>query len=130
MTAEVEARFEKPRGEVFDQFVEADRLVRWWATSAVTDPVAGGTYEMFFAGPEVTLRGTYLEVRRPEFLSFTWSWDHENLPERLVEITFGSNEGDTSSVLVRHEASDEAETSSYREGWEYFLGRLGTVLDG
>ncbi|MDH4306919.1 MAG: SRPBCC domain-containing protein [Acidimicrobiia bacterium] len=116
-----------PAGEVFDHFVDARRLQRWWPPEAVTDPVNGGEYTLTWAERGWTLEGTYLEVDRPHVLSFTWSWRHDDLPPRTVRIEFASEDNRT-HVTITHEAGDEAGAASYREGWEFFLGRLAEVV--
>ena len=112
----------------FDHFVEPALLTTWWPTSAEVEAVPGGSYTMEFAQVPATLRGSYRTVDPPSRLVFTWAWDHEDLPSRLVELTF-QPDGDSTSVTVTHEAGDSNEADSYRDGWTFFLSRLAALFE-
>ncbi|MFW2333809.1 SRPBCC family protein [Ilumatobacter sp.] len=114
---------------LFEWFVDAALLTAWWPDEAETDPAAGGAYRMHWAGPGVTLRGTYVAVERPDRLAFTWSWDHDDLPPREVVVTFVASSAGT-SVTVDHEAATADEGADYADGWTFFLDRLATRLSG
>lgn len=108
---------------VFEWFVDPVLLTRWWPTEAVTDPVVGGRYRLYWAGPDVTLRGAYLDVSPGERLGFTWSWDHEDLPARHVVVEFAASDRGT-VVNVSHAAESDEEGAGYVDGWTNFLGQL------
>ena len=108
---------------VFEWFVDPVLLTRWWPTEAEVDSVVGGRYRMYWDGPDVTLRGEYVELSAGERLGFTWSWDHDELPPRAVEVTF-STSGRGTLVTVTHECDSDDEGSGYADGWTHFLGRL------
>jgi uncharacterized protein YndB with AHSA1/START domain len=109
---------------VFEWFVDPVLLVRWWPTEAVTDPVVGGRYRMYWDAPDVTLRGEYVEVVFGERLRFTWQWDHEaRLAPRDVEIEFAASARGT-LVSVTHECESEEEGVGYLDGWTHFLAQL------
>ena len=84
-------------------------------TSADTDPRPGGSYRLHWAGPDVTLRGTYLVVERPHRVAFTWSWDHDEL-ESDVTITLAAVDTGTRLDLVQSATSDD-ECDDYVAGW-------------
>ena len=126
--ASVTFRLSAPAGVVRAHFVEPDLLTRWWPSGAETDPVEGGAYHLWWDGPGWHLRGRYLEVG-DDRLRFTWAWDHDDLPDRTVDITFNDVDGST-RVDIDHEAGDDGERRSYVEGWEHFLGVLARRLAG
>ena len=69
----------------------------------------------------------YRTVDRTHRLVFTWAWDHEDLPDRLVDVRFAPA-GDGTLVSITHEAADQTEADSYRDGWTFFLGRLAALF--
>ena len=112
---------------VFEWFTETQLLTRWWPSEAELDVRPGGEFRMYWDGPGVTLRGKYRVVEPGERLDHTWSWDHDDLPPRLVSITFESSSVGT-HVSVKHEYELEVEQGDYRDGWEFFLGRLADQI--
>lgn len=113
--------------DVYEWFVEPTMLAAWWPSEAETDPVVGGSYRMYWSGPDVTLRGHYVAVEPGERLAFTWSWDHEDLPPRDVVIGFEASARGT-TVTIDHDAATEGEGADYVDGWVHFLGRLDSRL--
>jgi uncharacterized protein YndB with AHSA1/START domain len=112
---------------VFEWFVDPVLLARWWPNEAETDPVVGGRYRMYWNGPDVTLRGEYLEVSAGDRVGFTWSWDHDDLPPRRVDVAFAASDRGT-LVSVTHEHESEDEGSGYVDGWTHFLALLGARI--
>lgn len=125
---EIEVSIPAPAQDVWDHLTDPDLLVRWWPNRAQTDPVPEGAYALEWdAGMRLT--GTYREVDPPRRLVWTWAWDHETDPPRLVVMDLDETDGVT-RLGIRHEAHDEEEQASYREGWEHFLGRLAALIEG
>ena len=112
---------------VFEWFVDPVLLTRWWPSEADLDVRPGGPFRMYWEEPDVTLRGEYRVVDPGRRLDFTWSWDHEDLPPRLVSIAFEDSDVGT-AVRVEHDHETESEGSDHRDGWEFFLGRLADRL--
>lgn len=123
----VEYDFPGDTSAVFEWFVDPVLLTRWWPTEAETDPVVGGRYRLYWDGPDVTLRGEYLDVAPGERLGFTWSWDHDDLPPRVVDIRFSTSDRGT-FVTVTHESESDEESRGYVDGWTHFLGRLDDCI--
>ena len=84
----MERRFEAAPEDVFDAWTNPEVLRRWWAAapgwetpSAEVDLRAGGRYRLTMrdpeAGAEHTVGGEYVEVRRPDRLTYTWAWEPE-----------------------------------------------------
>lgn len=112
---------------MFEWFVDPVLLAQWWPSEAETDPVVAGSFRMHWAGPDVTLRGEYLSITPGARLVFTWSWDHDDLPPRRVDIGFRRSDRGT-LVTVEHEADTDDERTDYVDGWTHFLGRLDARL--
>lgn len=112
---------------VHDWFVDPVLLVQWWPSEAETDPVVDGRFRLYWDGPGVTLRGEYVEVVPGERLVFTWSWDHDELPPRRVDIGFQRSDRGT-LVTIEHEAGTDDERGDYVDGWTHFLARLDARL--
>lgn len=126
-TVRVEHDLPGEPADVFEWFVDPTMLAAWWPSEADTDPVVGGAYRMHWSGPDVTLRGQYLSVEPGVRLSFTWSWDHDDVPPRDVTIAFAVSARGT-LVTVDHEAATADEGVDYADGWAHFLARLDTRL--
>ena len=74
MQARLAVDFDASPDDVFDHLTSADLLASWWPSGADTDPVAGGGYHLWWDGPGWHLRGTYIEVDRPNRLVWMWAW--------------------------------------------------------
>ena len=82
---ELTHRFGAPRERVFEAWTNPDVLKRWWAAAATWEtPLAevdlreGGGYRLSMKtdeGDVHTVYGEYREIRPPERLSYTWSWE-------------------------------------------------------
>jgi uncharacterized protein YndB with AHSA1/START domain len=118
-------------------------LSRWWPAGsdwetpvAEVDPRVGGNLRLVMRSPdgeEFRGRGESLEIRRPERLVFTWTWDghegHEGT--QLVEVEFTERENGTTIVtLTNRGLRDEESKRSHREGWEASFDNLDRVLSG
>jgi len=59
--------------------------------------------------------------------AFTWSWDHDDLPDRRVDIRVIPDGDDDCTWIIDHEAGDDDEGAGYLEGWQNFLSKLTAV---
>ena len=126
--AEIERELPGRPEVVFDHLTVADLLVTWWPTHAETDPRPGGSYRLHWDGPDVTLRGTYEIVDRPDHLRYTWSWDHDD-DHSTVDIAL-SAAGVGTAIRIHQTASTAEERDGYLAGWSHFLDKLATNLRG
>ena len=82
------------------------------------------------SGEVHTVYGTYREVRSPERLSFTWSW--EEGPEQVMAGSENSlvvvdflEDGDGTLVKLTHSGfANEEIRGMHEHGWNAVLGRL------
>lgn len=128
-TVHVEREVNTSPEAAYAYFVDPELLVLWWPSEAETDPQVDGRYRMFWEGPGETLRGRYRKVVPGKQLAFTWKWDHEDLPPRLVDVIFKASPRGC-VVSITHDAGSDEEASDYTNGWIHFLRRLQkAVLD-
>lgn len=122
--------FEVPASSptVFAHLTMGELLTAWWPDGADTDPAPGGNLHLWWDGPGWHLRGEYLEVEPPDRLTFTWRWDHEDVPARRVAMDLSASGSGTTRVDIEHEAASAEERQGYAESWEFFMAQLRDVL--
>lgn len=137
---ELTHRFAAPRERVFEAWTDEDVLKRWWAAGATWEtPVAevdareGGGYRLSMKtdeGEVHTVFGEYREVRPPERLSYTWTWEEGPGPamagseNTLVVIDF-VEDGDGTLVKLTHSGfANEELRDLHVHGWEGVLANL------
>lgn len=133
-------RYQAPRERVFDAWVNPEVLKQWWAAAPTMDtPIAevdarvGGHYRLAMRdttnGETHTLVGEYREIRRPERLVYTWTWETNaeamhGSEETLVEVDF-VEDGDGTEVVVTHSGFAGPEIRDLHvQGWEGVLATL------
>jgi uncharacterized protein YndB with AHSA1/START domain len=137
----IQRTFDAPPQAVFEAWTSPEVLRRWWPAGPDWDtPVAevdvrvGGKLRLVMRSPdgqEFGGSGEYVEVRPPQRLVFTWSWDgHEgHEASQLVEVEFSEGpEGITTVVLINRGLIDEESRRSHEEGWEASFDNLDRVL--
>ncbi|HEX6701031.1 MAG TPA: SRPBCC domain-containing protein [Gaiellaceae bacterium] len=133
-------RFDAPRERVFDAWTNPELLRRWWAAQphwegaeADIDLRPGGSYRLAMrdtdSGMVHAVVGEYAEVRPPERLAYTWTWE-SNPAEMagsagsLVEVDFVESDGGT-EVQVTHSGFASQEIAGMHEhGWNGCLDNL------
>jgi uncharacterized protein YndB with AHSA1/START domain len=124
-----------PPDEVFDMFVDAEKLVRWIGISAELEPRPGGRFR-FEVMPGEFCEGHYVILDRPRLVVFTWGWTNPTfaLPpgSSRVEVTFephGPSGTNTRLRLVHHGLTGDGQLL-HDDGWGRFLARLGPAITG
>jgi uncharacterized protein YndB with AHSA1/START domain len=115
--------------DMFRAWVEPGLITRWWPHEAEIDLREGGSYHFSWPSMSWHLRGEYLAVQPDSRLTFTWSWDHEDSPDRTVDIRFDPlPDGGTLLTLEQgsytESQADQEEREGHIAGWLHFLGRL------
>jgi uncharacterized protein YndB with AHSA1/START domain len=131
-----------PRETVFDAWLTADVLRRWWPAGAdwetpiaEVDPRAGGRLRLVMRSPdgeEFGGTGEFIEIERPERLVYSWTWDAHGAHEgtNLVEVEFrDSGAGSTLVILTNTGLPDEEARRAHMEGWQASLDNLERVLE-
>jgi Uncharacterized conserved protein len=125
-----------PRDLVFEVWSEPKHLVNWWGPSEFTLPHCdvdfrvGGKYRMCMLSPEGEehwVTGTYMDIDRPEQLTFTWirkDVEGNALCDTVVSLRFLEQNGRT-HLTLSHTGFDSV---PYRDehvgGWDQCLDRL------
>jgi uncharacterized protein YndB with AHSA1/START domain len=140
---QVQRRFDAPRERVFDAWTNPDVLREWWAAMPTMRPGEievdlreGGRYRMAMIaddGQVHTVRGEYTEVRPPERLVYTWTW--ESNPEEMqgsaatiVEVDFEAD-GDATTVTLTHTGFANAQIRDmHTHGWNGTFDSLERAL--
>lgn len=133
----VRRRFAASRERMFRAFTEPDLLETWFSPSSeIATEVReyslrpGGPYRLIFGFPDGTksvVAGRFEEVRRPERLAFSWTWEppdpHAGVATRvIVEL---HEMGEETEIVVTHERLPDEETRKrHDEGWAATLERL------
>jgi len=135
-------QFDAPRKLVFAAWTTPKYVQRWMlGPEGWTMPVCeidlrpGGEWHFVWRksqGTEMSMRGTYKEVKPPERLVSTESWGPE-WPETLNTVELREENGKTTMTLtilyVSKEARDNALKTGMKDGVETSFDRLATVLE-
>jgi len=140
-TLKVRRVFQAPRERVFRAWTDAKELALWFHPSAEystrvpeLDLKVDGKYKVEMhhkSGSVHTVGGTYREIRPPERIVFTWSWEGDpNASVSLVTIEF-LDLGRTTEVLLTHVQLPSAEEREKHEhGWNGCLAQLADYVQG
>lgn len=103
--------FDAPRELVFEAWTNPEHLVGWFGpkgftlTTQAIDVRVGGMWRFVFRGPDGTdydNRMVFLEVKRPELLSFDHGSDRDDDPARFrVTVTFDAQSNGKTVVTLR-----------------------------
>ena len=135
----LERTFDASPEAVFDAWTNPEVLKRWWGADprwrtpiAEVDLRVGGGYRLSMedpgAGTAHTVRGEYSEVRRPERLVYTWSWEQGGggkAPHQSTVTVDFVREGERTTVVLEHSGLQSPESRDrHRVGWEGCLENL------
>ncbi len=114
--------------DVFTALTDPETLVKWWPTSATSDPVTGGAFEYVFkfedASHDGVHDGTYTEVSESRIV-YPWDAGYPTTVEFTIE---GS--GDKTTLRLNHTGYQQDEIfEQTSQGWSFFLGNLKTWIE-
>jgi len=140
LVLELSHRYSAPRADVFDAWTNPQVLKRWWAAAptwetplAEIDAREGGSYKLSMrtdAGEVHTVSGEFTEVRPPERLAYTWSWEQgpdaamAGSEETLVIVDFLEDGAGTLVKLTHSGFATEEIRGMHIQGWEAVLANL------
>lgn len=123
---------------VFRALTDAKELVKWWPTSATSEPRAGGRfrYEWRFekeSGRDHAEEGAYLDVVPGRLVRYPWAV-RGHAGETIVTFVL-SPEARATRVTLMHTGWSEDATFNeslehHVQGWAGFLANLKVVLEG
>ncbi|MCW8132456.1 MAG: SRPBCC domain-containing protein [Planctomycetota bacterium] len=148
---EIVREFAAPRERVFQAFETAESLARWFAPNGCTLTVArlefraGGTFLTCIRNGDFScwVLGAYLEIARPERLSFTMTIADEHgvpaAPQAVghdadwpattrVDLTFDDLGGRTRLTLRQNVSEALAKRTGAHPSWLQMLDRLAGLL--
>jgi uncharacterized protein YndB with AHSA1/START domain len=128
-----------PRERVFRAWTDPQALKRWFAPGAAymtevpeLDAHVGGRFRIAMKAPDGVLhvaRGVFREVRSPERLSFTWSWEGEpDMGDSLVTVELADRGSLTELTLTHEGLPTEIAREKHAHGWNGCLGQLEGML--
>ena len=132
--------YDAPRERVFAAWTNPDTAARFFSTSAAEateirmDVKTGGSYSITMQSTEMgrlVVRGTYLEVKAPERLVMTWSWEEDDPAdehESLLSLDFNEHDGRTELVLTHEKLASAESRNSHEHGWTMIVDQLATML--
>ncbi len=137
-TLRIERTFAAARERVFHAWTDAAELSRWFAptdqhTTKVIELEArvGGRYRVEMHAPSGdvhTVAGVFREVRPPERLVFTWTWEGKDMGETLVTLEFQDRGGSTALVLTHDRIPTQELRDRHDHGWDGCLRRLAKLV--
>ena len=135
----IKRTFDASRERVFEAWTKPELLKEWFAPAethhvpiATIDYRVGGTYRFGIQSKEngklSVAKGLYREIRPPEKLVFTWTWEGQESLDTLVTIEFREL-GKATEVMLKHESFPDPETrNTHSAGWDGCLDRLAKIM--
>lgn len=127
-----------PIGKVFDAWLNPELLAKFMRglpemaeTEVEIDAREGGrfTFVMNLGDEKIAHTGTYLEIRRPDKLVFTWESQYSVVDNSTVTLIFTKiDEAKTNISLSHIRFIDEEARSGHEEGWGNVLVHLEEVV--
>ena len=135
LSLQIKRTFQAPREKVWAAWTERKGLERWMCRDVPThdpkytelDVRPGGRYAIEITQPDGVIyrgSGTFLEVKPPEKLVFTWAWKSTPERESLVTVLL-KPDGDGTLLTVTHEQFfDEDARDRHQFGWNGALDKM------
>lgn len=122
---------------VFKAFTRPDLMGRWffsdrkWSAHARTELKEGGEFYLAMTSPEGDTyehHGKFMEIQRPNRISFTWNSELVVGTHVLVELMPIMNGG--TEIIITHSGFDKPEQAEkHKEGWATCLRNLEAAFD-
>ncbi len=145
----VSREFNAARERVWQAWTQPEQIKSWLGgfsemtvESARADLRVGGKFRIQLRQPDgeyFTAAGTYLEVKAPEKLVYTWDWEKDGAgaefgelegKETLLTIEFRAK-GNRTELILTHERFTSIERRDRHEGgWKLWLEKLVPYVEG
>jgi uncharacterized protein YndB with AHSA1/START domain len=114
--------------QVFDLWIGPNRPGGPWfgADQAIVNPVIGGFFYLAVKheGHLWPHYGRFLQIERPNRVTYTWVSEATKGVESIVDVTF-EPKGDQTEVTLRHSSVPDDEMGrQHQEGWTWVLSML------
>ncbi len=121
---------------VFRALTDARELVKWFPSTAESDPRAGGAFKYTFknenAQHDHVREGRYLEVVPSKKVRYPWHMSPDDVPT-IVEFTISEQGRETTLTLVHSGWGSGSELDNvvdmHVKGWGFFLQNLKSYLE-
>jgi uncharacterized protein YndB with AHSA1/START domain len=124
---------------VFLQWVDPEAFAEWMCprparpTGVSIDARVGGRLRLDIEelGTRFAVTGTYLEVRPPHRLRFTWTcttWDEPG--DSVVTVTLEPHGADATLMTIHHALLPPAQVANHQVGWATIADQLADALAG
>lgn len=133
--------FKASRQRVFRAWTEPELMMRWFVEGdgnmsvCEIDLREGGHYRLEgdMGGKRWKIWGSYLEVRPPEKLVYTWTLKHDpgigtSEGDTTVTVEFHDRGKETELVLTHERFASAAARDEHTQGWKSCFNRLERVL--
>jgi uncharacterized protein YndB with AHSA1/START domain len=133
MNIELRKQIDATPERVFRALTEAGELVRWFPSSAESDPQTGGDYVLRFEFEDEsknhTYAGRYEDVTTNERVRYPWNGQ---FGETTVEFELRPSNSGTAVALNHSGWTEDAEEARqlHEQGWDFFLDNLERYLSG
>jgi uncharacterized protein YndB with AHSA1/START domain len=138
----VSRTFKASRQRVFRAWTEPELMMRWFVEGdgnmsvCEIDLREGGRYRLEgeMGGKRWRIWGSYLEVKPPEKLVYTWAWKHDpgvgKTPEgdTTVTVEFRDRGPETELVLTHERFTSAVAREEHSQGWNSCFNRFERVL--
>jgi uncharacterized protein YndB with AHSA1/START domain len=139
--------FDAPRELVWKAWTEPGQIKEWlgldgevMVESVRVDLRVGGKFRTQIRSAEgefFTAAGTYLEVKTPERLVYTWDWEKDGGGTEFGELEGNETQltvefrasGKQTQLVLTHEKFASVESRDRHEGgWQVWIGRLARFI--
>ena len=135
--------FKASRQRVFRAWTEPELMMRWFVEGDADMDVCeidlreGGKYRLegHIGDRKWSIWGSYLEVKPPERLVYTWTWSHDpgkgvaEGEDTQVTVDFRDLGQETELVLTHERFASVPARDEHEQGWKTCLDQLGRLVE-
>lgn len=147
---EVRRTIAAPRQKVFEAFARQEQMDHWMCRDVASHVIkylkfdfrAGGGFMLDIRTPDGDIyihHSTYIEIKRPEKIVFTWNLEHTDksghkamlYPEDTIVTVELLERGTSTEVVLTHDlgATSVTERGDYQRGWTGCLEKLAEAVE-